>query len=229
MTILSGFDTHDPDYKTGHFICPRCGMIDVVDTMEVKPASDGLDERYLDIKMQCGYEIPDIADLQINICSNCGMMWIDNEGNYSTSQLISYLFTSLSDILTKIKGVQTGLDPKGSADAIMLLGALQSFYTDNSCMVDFEVESLNRIKWLLTDFKGQEMADYVTWLNFLLKGAAVDDIVDIYNSWITSLGKRAAEFGCAPVSGKVDTATTPYIDEVIEPISSDNMEILNDE
>lgn len=228
MTILSGFDTHNPDYKSGKFICPRCGMTEVVDTMEIKPASKGLVDRYIDIKTNCGYEIPPLADLQMNICSNCGLMWMDNDGNYSTSQLISYLFTSLSDILTKIKGVQIGLD-KGSADAIMLLGALQSFYTDNSCMVDFEVESLNRIKWLLTDFKGQEMADYVTWLNFLLKGAAVDDIVDIYNSWITSLGTRAAEFGCAPVSGKIDTAITPYVDEVVEEISTDRMEILSDE
>lgn len=224
MTILSGFDTHDPDYKTGHFICPRCGMTDVVDTMEIEPASDGLVQRYLDIKEQCGYEIPDLADLQINICSNCGMMWIDNEGNYSTSQLISYLFTSFGEVADLL------LTNSGSSDDLVetrkdLVSSLHSFYLDNS--LDFVAPGL-RQAWIPSTFGELEVARLFVWMNLILKGASPDDIVDIYNSWIENLGKYAKEFGCAPVSGKIDTAVTPYVDEV-EKISTDSMEILNDE
>ena len=225
MTILSGFDTHDPDYKSGNFICPRCGMTDVVDTMEIEPASTGLTERYLDIKQQCGYEIPDIKDLQMNICSNCGLMWIDNEGNYSTSQLIAYLFTSFVEIAEIASTVTSKLSAGMSRkDA---LEALHQFYLDNS--LDTQNPVLRENNWELGVFGCFETAKLGMWLNTILKGASPDDIVDIYNSWISCLGKYAREFGCAPVSGKIDTAVTPYVDEVLEPISGDSMEILNDE
>lgn len=225
MTILSGFDTHDPDYKTGHFICPRCGMTDVVDTMEIEPASDGLVQRYLDIKEHCGYDIPETGDLQMNICSNCGLMWIDNEGNYSTSQLISYLFTSFGEIVDLI------LTNSGSATDLIqtrkdLVASLHAFYMDNS--LDFAEPGLTTLSWIPSTFSEFEVAKLFVWMNTILKGASPDDIVDIYNSWIENLGKYAKEFGCAPVSGKIDTAVTPYVDEV-EKISTDNMEILNDE
>ena len=226
MTILSGFDVHNPDYKSGHFICPRCGMTDVVDTMEIEPASDGLAQRYLDIKQQCGYDIPEIGKLQMNICSNCGLMWLDNEGNYSTSQLISYLFTSFGEVADLLLTNSESTEDLKKARK-ELVSSLHSFYLDNS--LDFAAPGLTAVAWIPSTFGELEVARLFVWMNTILKGASPDDIVDIYNSWIDSLGKYAKEFGCAPISGKVDTATTPYVDEVVEPISSDNMEILNDE
>lgn len=226
MTILSGFDTHNPDYKSGNFICPRCGMTNVVDTLEVKPASKGLEERYKDIKMECGYDIPNIEDLQMNICSNCGLMWMDNEGVYSTSQLISYLFTSMTEILEYILEVEDASNDS-NATKIELLGSIWHFCVENE--IDSGKLNFKDSDWSLINFNGNAASKILIWLNTILKGASPDDIVDIYNSWITNLGTHAKEVGCAPVSGKIDSAINPYIDEVVEEISTDSMEILNDE
>ena len=227
MTILSGFDTHNPDYKSGNFICPRCGMNHVVDTMEIKPATKGLESRYLDIKVECGYEIPNLEDLQMNICSNCGLMWMDNEGVYSTSQLISYLFTSMTEILEFIQETAYTSDEKDIALRDELIKAIKGFCIDNS--LDSNECDLDASDRSPSSFRSYAASRRLIWLNRILKGASPDDIVDIYNSWIKCLGKYANEVGCAPVSGRIDSAINPYIDEVVEEISTDKMEILNDE
>lgn len=225
MTILSGFDTYNPDYKSGNFICPRCGMIHVIDSMEIKPASQELEDSYQDIKKECGYDIPNIEDLKMNICSNCGLMWMDNDGVYSTSQLISYLFTSMIDVLDFILD---SLEAVGEDAKIRdeMLKSLKTFYTDNN--LDSDNPVLQQYNWSSSEFTCFVIAHILLWLNRLLRGASPDDIVDIYNSWIDSLGKYAKDLGCTPISGRIDAAITPYVDEV-EKIDTDKMEVLNDE